>query len=755
MAFSNSPLVVYTSISPNRNNGRYDNSNRANPVPITKITKITIHHMAGVCSLENFNNIVSKPSRQMSSNYAIGNDGRIGLFCEEKDRSWCSSSEWNDNRAITIEVSNSAYGDASGWPISDAAYKSLINLCVDICKRNGISKLEFTGDKNGSLTYHYFYTQTACLPIDRTELLTPTGWKMLKDIEIGDTVATVHIDNLGIKFDEVENIVPQKTQDTYVTRDFEGTSDHRVVYYNQAGRQYVGQYKDLYDKTASIYIPNAGFIENPEGFGGLSYAELAFLVAVQADGHYMKDGNCRYGIEFHLKKERKIKKLKKLFELLDYKCTVCEQSDGTTKLRLYGADFVNWCEEYLHDKCFTWEWLTMNRQQVEIFMETILQFDECEANKSYSSSIPINVDVVQAIAAINGIGTKMSKEHDRVFFKKRMRSLGDNVRHRKPRQTVSCVTVRSGFILIRQHGRTTITGNCPGPWIKAHTQEICDKVNTALGVNNSTSLGLYTISLKTGDPIYDKPNGTKTGEISASTKYTITEESSVNGYKYGKLKSGAGWVIVEKPAVASTGIKAGDTVSIKQGATYYNGQTIPAFVMNDKWIVSSVNGDRAVLGQNVSKTQNITSPINTKYLTVVSVSASGSVSVSYTKQINGSTPLYATPGGAVTGTVGTTGVYTITYESTVNGVKYGKLKSGIGWVNLNQTSSVSTSTTSTEIKKGDTVKVLDPVIYGSTKKFYNISSTYKVLEISGNRVVISADGKNVTAAIDKKYLQKV
>ena len=457
MAFSNSPLVVYTSISPNRNNGRYDNSNRANPVPITKITKITIHHMAGVCSLENFNNIVSKPSRQMSSNYAIGNDGRIGLFCEEKDRSWCSSSEWNDNRAITIEVSNSAYGDASGWPISDAAYKSLINLCVDICKRNGISKLEFTGDKNGSLTYHYFYTQTCC----------------------------------------------------------------------------------------------------------------------------------------------------------------------------------------------------------------------------------------------------------------------------------------------------------PGPWIKAHTQEICDKVNTALGVNNSTSLGLYTISLKTGDPIYDKPNGTKTGEISASTKYTITEESSVNGYKYGKLKSGAGWVIVEKPAVASTGIKAGDTVSIKQGATYYNGQTIPAFVMNDKWIVSSVNGDRAVLGQNVSKTQNITSPINTKYLTVVSVSASGSVSVSYTKQINGSTPLYATPGGAVTGTVGTTGVYTITYESTVNGVKYGKLKSGIGWVNLNQTSSVSTSTTSTEIKKGDTVKVLDPVIYGSTKKFYNISSTYKVLEISGNRVVISADGRNVTAAIDKKYLQKV
>lgn len=151
MAYTNSSLVTYTRISPNRNSPRNNTINR-----------ITIHHMAGVNSVEDFGNIVARPEREMSANYAIGNDGRIGLFCPESDRSWCSSSPLNDNQAITIEVSNSAYGDESGWPVSDAAYNSLIKLCVDICRRNGISKLEFKTDATGTLTYHYQFNNTAC-----------------------------------------------------------------------------------------------------------------------------------------------------------------------------------------------------------------------------------------------------------------------------------------------------------------------------------------------------------------------------------------------------------------------------------------------------------------------------------------------------------------------------------------------------------------------------------------------------------------
>lgn len=146
---SNSPLVSYTRISPNSNNPR------SKP-----ILKITPHHMAGNLTLEQFGAIVANPARQMSANYAIESSGRIGLFCEEKNRSWCSGSSANDNQAITIEVAND--GGAPDWHISDAAFASLINLCVDICQRNGIKTLNFTGDASGNLTQHNYFQATAC-----------------------------------------------------------------------------------------------------------------------------------------------------------------------------------------------------------------------------------------------------------------------------------------------------------------------------------------------------------------------------------------------------------------------------------------------------------------------------------------------------------------------------------------------------------------------------------------------------------------
>lgn len=146
---SNSPLVQYTKISPNSSNPRNN-----------KIKKITIHHMAGVLSVETCGNIFANPKRQASSNYAIGSDGRIAMYVEEKNRSWCSSSANNDNQAITIEVSNSQKG--GNWPVSDYVLSRLIDLCVDICKRNGIKELNYTGDTSGNLTRHNMFASTEC-----------------------------------------------------------------------------------------------------------------------------------------------------------------------------------------------------------------------------------------------------------------------------------------------------------------------------------------------------------------------------------------------------------------------------------------------------------------------------------------------------------------------------------------------------------------------------------------------------------------
>lgn len=145
---SNSKLVNYTKISPHKTSPRDH-----------KIDKITIHHMAGNLTVETCGNVF-QGSREASSNYGIGSDGRVGLYVEEKDRSWASANRANDMRAVTIEVANSKTG--GDWPVSDKAYSKLIDLCVDICKRNGIEKLVYTGDARGNLTEHRMFMATGC-----------------------------------------------------------------------------------------------------------------------------------------------------------------------------------------------------------------------------------------------------------------------------------------------------------------------------------------------------------------------------------------------------------------------------------------------------------------------------------------------------------------------------------------------------------------------------------------------------------------
>lgn len=125
-----------------------------------KVLKITPHHMAGNCSIETCGKFWQNPSRRASSNYGIGTDGRIACYVDEENRSWCSSSAANDNQAITIEVAND--GGAPDWHVSDKAIESLIKLMVDICKRYGIKSMNYTGNANGNLTLHKFFTSTAC-----------------------------------------------------------------------------------------------------------------------------------------------------------------------------------------------------------------------------------------------------------------------------------------------------------------------------------------------------------------------------------------------------------------------------------------------------------------------------------------------------------------------------------------------------------------------------------------------------------------
>lgn len=138
MAYTNSPLVVYTGLSPNHSGQRTHS-----------IDHITPHCVVGQLSAETI--CACFPAgRDASCNYGIGTDGRVSLCVEEKNRSWCSSSSANDQRAITIEC---ASDKTEPYAMNSAVYNSLIKLCTDICKRNGKKKLLWFADKNKSLNY--------------------------------------------------------------------------------------------------------------------------------------------------------------------------------------------------------------------------------------------------------------------------------------------------------------------------------------------------------------------------------------------------------------------------------------------------------------------------------------------------------------------------------------------------------------------------------------------------------------------------
>ena len=146
---SNSALVTYKRLSPNCTKPRNH-----------KIDRIVIHHMAGKLTVQQCGAVFASSSRQASSNYGVDSDGKVGMYVEGKNRSWATSNAAIDHRAVTIEVANSKTG--GNWPVSAKALKKTIELCADICKRNGIKKLIYTGDKTGNLHMHCWYAATAC-----------------------------------------------------------------------------------------------------------------------------------------------------------------------------------------------------------------------------------------------------------------------------------------------------------------------------------------------------------------------------------------------------------------------------------------------------------------------------------------------------------------------------------------------------------------------------------------------------------------
>lgn len=496
MSYTNSSLATYKKLSPNHSGQRTHSIDRISP-----------HCVVGQLSVESLGGIFAKSSYQASSNYGIGTDGRIALYVEEKNRSWCTSSNENDQRAVTIECASDT---KTPYWMNDKVYSSLIKLCIDICKRNGKKKLIWFNDKNKSLSYkpksdemiitvHRWFANKSCIPT-YSEVLTKNGWIKIRDIEIGDEIACADLDNLRITFEEVYDKVPIRQQDTYTNNDLTATKDHRMVYYtHNKDNLRIDDYKHLLSNSNMIHIPLAGYAKND----GLNITDdmIRFYVAVQADGHYMyekkSDGSkSYYGIEFHLKKDRKIERIREILENCGFDWRENKKSDGSISIRIYNNSDVNIvedvCEKFLSNKIFTWEWLNMSEEQAHLFIDELLLWDGCVNASIYTSKKKENLDIVSAVSAINGIGSRVygNNIHFRdcpniTLGKGEKSTKRNNKQHCGKNTEVTCVSVKTGIFLIRQNGKTFIVGNCPGEWLYSRLGDVANKVTSALNESNT------------------------------------------------------------------------------------------------------------------------------------------------------------------------------------------------------------------------------------------------------------------------------
>lgn len=176
-----------------------------------KVIKITVHHSASVHTAEQIAEFFASGAKLASANYCVGVRGDIVLSVPEEFRAWTSSNRDNDDVAITIEVSNSkASGD---YPISDVTYSALIDLCVDICQRNGIGAVNYDGTPNGVLTEHRMFAPTQC-PGEYIHNLLKSG-KIAKDIN--DRLDGGIIYGKGFKYDGLD-FEPVFNPDYYIKR---------------------------------------------------------------------------------------------------------------------------------------------------------------------------------------------------------------------------------------------------------------------------------------------------------------------------------------------------------------------------------------------------------------------------------------------------------------------------------------------------------------------------------------------------------
>lgn len=330
-----------------------------------------------------------------------------------------------------------------------------------------------------------------CLPLDTTELLTPSGWVSLADVKKGQKIAQY---NKGeITFVECQDVVEPYEAEVLKSRFLEATANHRMYgakYSNLSNYEDV-LWEDMLSSKNAYRIPTSGElkVETPLP---LTDEQLLLLAWIQGDGHYMKDKNQNVmGIEFHLKKTRKIERIRTILEEMDIAYVENWCKNGTVHLRIYDKELYLWAEQWLSDKKFTFKMLDMSKEQFELFINELYIIDghKNERQKLYTSSQIENLDFVQALCAAHGTRSSLcTLGSSKKYFGEQPVCLNvlntnasfcKNDRITKRNTLVSCVSVPSSYILIRQNNHVFVVGNCPA-YILPHWSDFKKNVEAEL-----------------------------------------------------------------------------------------------------------------------------------------------------------------------------------------------------------------------------------------------------------------------------------
>ena len=383
----------------------------------------------------------------------------------------------NRNGPSSYDCSSSVYHalkEAGGFPASywigntDTLYGHLekngwVQVPVDgngnaQCQRGDIFIWGVRGNSGGAAGH--------CLPYDNTELLTPQGWKPLKDFKAGDSI--IQFDNATHRLEpsKVKAITGPMEDDVYRRGNIEVTDGHRMLVKTVGTKGFiVKQWGNIKDKNGCV-LPVAEANSGVEGdIRKLKDNEIKLLLAIQADGTFD-----RSLVRFHFKKQRKIDNIEGILKSLGLSYTVgAVEKDGAVRINTPRDAIKHLLDKYLPEKKFNTEWLSITQHQAEVIYDNIPLWDGSikKSARVYLSSIESNVDIMQEALFLGGYRAHKRKEgslfvlgfqkHKNAVHSGKYHLESDGEQHRKT--IVGCVTVPSGFIVSRQFGVPTIVGN--------------------------------------------------------------------------------------------------------------------------------------------------------------------------------------------------------------------------------------------------------------------------------------------------------